>query len=177
MSDPGTTGGTEVVTVTGPAHSCLDILPIIGTGNDAHWGTPTLLQSIEYNLCMGWTTLKDAAVSATHWIWDHLKSLWNELWNIGSSVGSGIVNAGKWVGHTVASAAGKLWDATKSAVQWIGDNLHRIANNLYDQFGALGNWILLAGALLVLYEVSPAINDLASNARRAPARRRRKRKK
>lgn len=153
---------SESVTVTAPRHSCLDILPVTGTGPNATWATPTILQRIEYALCVGATKMEDAALSAWHWLWNELDALWNDLWGITKSVGGTIVQWGRQAGKAIKNGAAALWNRTKQFFGWV----ENAVKGLSGKIGQVGTWLLIAGGIFLAVELSPAINDVASNVRR-----------
>lgn len=132
MSDPVAPNPPEGVTVTGPLLPCADSFRV-------YLNNPSLLNKIEYNLCLAWHNMSQYALDTGHWLWNEATRLWDELFNITASagaaigrvfgaVGNGIVTAGKWIGKTVGDAAQGLWNETKNFMNWVGDELGKLSS-------------------------------------------------
>lgn len=139
---------SETVTVTAPRHSCLDYLPVTGTGPSATWAPATLLQKVEYYLCEGWTyftsgveNIWDAIWGDVHsgfaWLSQRLSGLWSATKKIGTDAWQGVKNIGTAAGHAVQKAAKALHDDALEFYNW-----------LKQKVGANAKWLLWGAAIL-----------------------------
>lgn len=131
---------------------------------------PTIVNRILLNMCDIEHTATSFVSDSAHWVWDELDSMWAAMENLFSRAGSSIGNplhdawekarvAGGQVWNDLQSDAGKVLQWSEGVLSSLRSELGLVADRLYDEFGSVGRWLLLAGGLFLLYEFSPAIND------------------